>query len=58
MKKEKKSFNLSLALLLGTVVILLLVEIAALFPGITTPIERIDYSTRDLLMKARGAQEE
>lgn len=57
MKKEKKPFNLSLALLLGTVVILLLVEIAALFPGITTPIERIDYSTRDLLMKARGAQE-
>ncbi|HET7142698.1 MAG TPA: CHASE2 domain-containing protein, partial [Anaerolineales bacterium] len=52
----KKPFNLSLALLLGTVVILLIVQVAALFPGITTPIERVEYSSRDLLVKARGQQ--
>jgi len=57
MAKEKKPFNLSLALLLGTAAIILIVQIAALFPGVTTPIERIEYSTRDLLMKARGKQE-
>lgn len=52
----KKPFNLSLALLLGTVVILLIIQVAALFPGVTTPIERLEYSSRDLLVKARGQQ--
>ncbi len=56
MAKEKKPFSLSLVLLLGTIAILIIVQTAALFPGITTPIERIEYSTRDLLTKARGIQ--
>ncbi len=56
MAKEKKPFNLRLALLLGTVVMLLLVQLAALVPGVTTPIERIEYSARDLLMRLRGSQ--
>ena len=56
MAKEKKPFNLRLALLLGTVAILLVVQIAALLPGVTTPIERIEYSARDVLMRLRGAQ--
>ena len=42
MTKEKKPFNLRLALLLGTVIILLLIQISALLPGVTTPIENID----------------
>jgi len=57
MAKEKKPFNLRLVLLLGTVIILLFVQIAALQPGVTTPIERIEYSTRDVLMRLRGAQQ-
>ncbi len=57
MEKESKLFNLRFFLLLGTVSILLLIQIAALLPGITTPIERIEYSSRDVLMRLRGAQE-
>ncbi|MBK9600713.1 MAG: CHASE2 domain-containing protein [Anaerolineales bacterium] len=57
MENEPKPFNLRLVLLLGTVVALLLIQIAALLPNITTPVERIEYSTRDVLMRLRGAQE-
>ncbi|MCE9645114.1 MAG: adenylate/guanylate cyclase domain-containing protein [Chloroflexi bacterium] len=56
MEKAKKPFNLSLFLLLATAAILLLVQIAALFPGVTTPFERIEYSSRDLMTKMRGVQ--
>ena len=57
MKQEKKPFNLRLLLLLGTVILLLLLQIAALLPGVTTPFERIEYSVRDMLMRLRGTQE-
>ena len=56
MNQKKKPFNLRLALLLGTVAILLLIQIAALLPDVTTPFERIEYSARDVLMRLRGAQ--
>jgi adenylate cyclase len=56
MTKEKKPFNLRIILLLGTAIILLLIQITALFPGSTTPIERIEYSARDVLMRLRGTQ--
>jgi len=56
MTKHKKLFNLRLVLLLGTTTTLLLLQMAALLPGITTPLERIDYSTRDVLMRLRGAR--
>jgi adenylate cyclase len=56
MTKEKKPFNLRLALLLGTIAVVLLIQIAALLPGVTTPLERIEYSIRDTLMRLRGAQ--
>ena len=56
MEKESKPFNLRLFLLLSTVAALLLVQVAALLPGITTPVERIEYSTRDILMRLRGTQ--
>ncbi len=57
MANEKKSFNLRIVLLLGTVTILLFIQFAGLLPGVTTPIERIEYSTRDVFMRLRGAQE-
>ncbi|MBC7876219.1 MAG: adenylate/guanylate cyclase domain-containing protein [Anaerolineales bacterium] len=57
MTKEKKPFNLRLVLLLSTVAILLVIQVAALIPGITTPIELIEYSARDVLIRLRGAQE-
>ncbi len=56
MGKKERTFNLRLILLLGIAVALLLVQVAALLPGITTPIERIEYSTRDFLMRLRGTQ--
>jgi adenylate cyclase len=57
MEKERKNFNLRLALLLGTAILVLLTQIAALIPNMTTPLERIEYSTRDVLMRLRGAKE-
>lgn len=57
MKREKKPFNLRLALLLGTVALMFLIQIAAIVPGVTTPLERIEYSIRDALMRLRGTQD-
>jgi len=57
MKKERKPFNLRLALLLGTVALVFLIQIAALLPNVTTPLERIEYSIRDVLMRLHGTQE-
>jgi adenylate cyclase len=54
---QKKPLNLKAVLLIGTAVILLLMEIIGLLPSITTPIERIDLSARDLVMRLRGRQE-
>jgi adenylate cyclase len=57
MGKERKPFNLRLALLVGTAVLVFLVQILALLPNVTTPLERIEYSVRDVLMRLRGTQE-
>jgi len=56
MTKKKNSINLRLVLLLGTVVVVLFIQIAALLPGVTTPLERIEYSIRDMMMRMRGSQ--
>jgi adenylate cyclase len=53
----KKTLNLSLSLLLGTAAIVFIVQILALLPNVTTPLERIEYSTRDTLMRLRGTQQ-
>src|SRR5258706_1467689 len=53
---QKKPFNLRFGLLIGTTALLLLIQIAAFIPGVTTPIERIEYSARDLMMRIRGAE--
>jgi len=54
MQKEKKPFNLRSALLLGTALLVLLTQATALIPNVTTPLERIEYSTRDVMMRLRG----
>ncbi len=56
MTKEKKPFNLSLALLLGTIALIFLIQIIEILPGITTPFGRLEYSARDALMRLRGVQ--
>jgi adenylate cyclase len=56
MAKEKRQLNLRLALLAGTAILLLIIQIAALFPGITTPLELIEYSARDMFMRLRGVE--
>ncbi len=54
---QKKPLNLKAVLLIGTAVLLLLMQIIGLLPDITTPIERIDLSAHDLVMRIRGKQE-
>lgn len=56
MKKEKKPLKLRLILLLGTLILLLLLQIAGLFPNVTTPLEQMEYSARDILMRLRGKE--
>jgi adenylate cyclase len=56
MKKEKKPLNLRAILLLGTLSLILLVQIAGLFPSVTTPFEQMEYSARDILMRLRGKE--
>lgn len=56
MKVEKKSFDLRLMLLLGTLLLMIALESAALIPGSATPLERMEYSMRDMMMRLRGAQ--
>ncbi|NOH03270.1 MAG: CHASE2 domain-containing protein [Chloroflexi bacterium] len=53
---EKAPVSLRTVLLLGTAVILLLIQIAGFFPGITTPLESLEYSLCDLFMRLRGVE--
>ena len=54
---NKKPFNLRLALLAGTAIILLAVQMAGFSPNITTPLELAEYSARDVFMRLRGAEQ-
>ncbi|MBX3038796.1 MAG: adenylate/guanylate cyclase domain-containing protein [Anaerolineales bacterium] len=56
MKLNKKILNLRLGLILGTALLLILIQVVGLFPSITTPLESMEYSARDTLMRLRGAQ--
>jgi adenylate cyclase len=51
-----RRISLRLIILAGTTLLLLVLQIAALYPGVTTPIERSEYSVRDVLMRIRGAR--
>lgn len=53
----KKSVNLNTILIWGTAALLVLIQATGLFPGITTPLENIELSTRDLFMRMRGVEE-
>ncbi|MFN8411300.1 MAG: adenylate/guanylate cyclase domain-containing protein [Anaerolineales bacterium] len=54
----KKDFiNLRVILLFGTAAILVLFQLIALLPNVTTPIERVEYTARDLVMRIRGKQQ-
>lgn len=53
----KKPLDLRIALLVGTAVLLLILQAAALIPNVTTPLELIEYSARDGFMRLRGEQE-
>jgi adenylate cyclase len=54
---QKKPLNLKAVLIIGTAGILLLLQFLALFPNVTTPIERVDLTARDLVMRIRGKQQ-
>src|SRR5215510_10301684 len=53
----KRSLNLSLALLAGTLILLLVVQLAGYFPGVTTPLELVEYGARDAFMRLRGVEQ-
>lgn len=57
MPKDSKPANLRLILVLGTLILLLLIQIVGLFSNITTPIERLEYSMQDTFVRLRGTQE-
>ena len=56
MKKDpqKRRPALRRFILIGTLVLLLLLELVALLPKVTTPLERIEFSMHDMLMRIRG----
>lgn len=43
-------------LLMGTVLLLVLVQLAGWLPNVTSPLERLEYSMRDLFMRLRGTE--
>lgn len=57
MKSNNKPINLRFILIAGTALLLILIQLAGLFPNITTPLESMEYSARDSLMRLRGEQE-
>lgn len=56
MAREKKVSSLRLVLLISTAALLLIIQIAALFPRVTTPLEILEFSSRDFLMRLRGTE--
>jgi adenylate cyclase len=54
--KKKNGLKISLRhlLLIGTAALLLILELTALLPKLTTPIERAELAMRDTLMRIRG----
>ncbi|MBI2332142.1 MAG: CHASE2 domain-containing protein, partial [Chloroflexi bacterium] len=57
MQKDIKPVNLRLTLVLGTAVLLLIIQVLGLFSNITTPIERLEYSMQDTFVRLRGTEE-
>lgn len=56
MQKDSKPLNLRLILLLGTALLLIVVQALGLFSNLTTPIERMEYSMQDTFVRLRGVE--
>lgn len=56
MQKETKPVNLRLILVLGTAILLLILQALGMFSNITSPIERLEYSMLDTFVRLRGAE--
>ena len=57
MQKDTKPVNLRFILVLGTAVLLLIIQTLGLSNNITTPIERLEYSMQDTFVRLRGTEE-
>ncbi|GAB4497051.1 MAG: adenylate/guanylate cyclase domain-containing protein [Anaerolineales bacterium] len=57
MPKDHKPGNLRLILILGTAILLLIIQTLGLLTNITTPIERLEYSMQDTFVRLRGEDE-
>ena len=56
MSEKKRTFSTQLLFQLATALLLIILEISALFPSNITPIERGDLAARDFYMRVRGKQ--
>ena len=54
MKLRGKLPGLRFILIAGTLLLLLITQLAGLLPNIITPAERLDLLTRDLMFRMRG----
>ncbi len=54
MKRPEHTFSFSATILVITTLFLVAIQVIALLPGVTTPIERLESSVRDLMMRLRG----
>lgn len=54
---QKQRFSLRRVLLIGTTLILLALQAAALFSSVGTPLQDLEFSTRDWMMHLRGPRE-
>ncbi|NWF64744.1 MAG: adenylate/guanylate cyclase domain-containing protein [Chloroflexi bacterium] len=57
MTSIKQPPNFSTLLLVGAAIVLLAVQGLGLFPPITTPLERLEYSIQDMFVRLRGAED-
>jgi adenylate cyclase len=57
MPKESKPINLRLILVVGTALLLLIIEALGLFTNITTPAERLEYAMQDTFVRLRGKED-
>jgi len=57
MKSHRKLPSLRILIIVGTLLLLLSIQVASLLPDFTSPTERLDLQTRDLLFRLRGARQ-
>src|SRR5574340_1289771 len=56
MKIYPARINLRTILLAGTALLLVGMQLSALYPGVTTPLESFDFAARDAMMRLRGTR--